>query len=1242
MDWALARIVNCEERAAPPGYFGVGWDCGGPAALTCARRLAGRASRLPRPRQTHRAGLTPAPGTPAPASPSCFPSSLLPVLALVLGALGLLATGLAEALTIPSTVRSAFITGSGTPSAQQNSSTVWSATLTPVAVIGGIGCGSKSECDTQLTDNSFTVGGQSYHFLDISVRRSGPLLVTLSTAANLALREHKFCVGSAEFDFSIFGIAPHYWTNHGLTWTVGTPVSLSISTSCAPTRQTQSTDATLSGLTASSSTSASGLFYALNIGTVASGITSYTASVANSITHAKLTPTVNDPGATVKVGKGSSLTAVASGSASGAIALGVGSNAITVEVTAEDGTTKTYTVTVTRQQAQQTTPTVSLAAAPNPVIEGFSVTVTATLSSALSSAVTIPVTVSTSGLNTAESTDVGTLTSITIASGQTTGTGTLATNQDADEDDEIFTVSLGTLPSSVTAGSPSSLQVTINDDDTGGGSSTSQHTGSSNPGGDPPPGDDNDDGGGGGGSGGGGGLPPITIGLHLSATEVEVYETGDPGTVTVALNTAPPATVTVAVASADPTTVTAAPAQLVFTPGNWAEPQPVTLMALADADDVDRESVRVRLTPRGTGSRGVPGQVTVTHREVPPIEVLLRMALKRVQEGRTVPMTVSLSAAPRRTVTVPVVAMPGTATPADYAVGPLSITFGPDETTKTVRVTAVADDLADEPDETVRLAVGPDLPAQVTAGAGAATEVTIEDRTRAAAVGQAWLSRFGRTVGGHVTDAIGDRLRGAPGQDAHVTIGGYRLPLDRPATSEPTPPRAGTGDAGSGAASNETAAATTVLTEVARMLGMGPGAATAPATPWAAQRDPRRSPGQALPTFRLREVLQGSAFRLNLGATDADAATPRLTAWGRVAGTTFEGRDGTLALNGDVLTGTVGLDGTWDRLVLGLAVAHSRGNGGYGMQLNADPARGDLEQTLTSLHPYLRYAVTDRLDVWGLVGYGWGELDLEMANGVTVETDTRLVMGAFGGRGILLAPADTGGFQLATRTDAMLTRTSSDAVANSAATDADAHRLRVILEGSRGVTWADGRSLTPTVELGVRHDWGDAETGFGLEVGGRVSYADPTLGLTVEGTVRGLLAHEADAYKEWGASGTVRLDPGATGQGLSVTLAPTWGAAASGVEGLWSRQTTQGLAPATQSAQRGRLAADVGYGFAAFGSGLLTPYAGTVLSDGADRTYRVGTRVQLPGLTLNLEGTRQAPARQPVNQGVRLQVEWGF
>ena len=196
------------------------------------------------------------------------------------------------------------------------------------------------------------------------------------------------------------------------------------------------------------------------------------------------------------------------------------------------------------------------------------------------------------------------------------------------------------------------------------------------------------------------------------------------------------------------------------------------------------------------------------------------------------------------------------------------------------------------------------------------------------------------------------------------------------------------------------------------------------------------------------------------------------------------------------------------------------------------------------------------------------------------------------------------------------------------------------------MAFAEGRSLTPTLEVGLRHDWGDAETGFGLEVGGRVQYADPRLGLTVEGTVRGLLAHEDSDYQEWGASGSLRIAPGQDGQGLSLTLAPTWGAASSGMDGLWSRQTTAGLAPqGARPSPTAQLNAEIGYGIPApFGPGLLTPYAGTVLSDGAARTYRLGTRwTAVSGLSLTLDGQRQEPAgQQPVNQGLQLQVGWGF
>jgi len=86
----------------------------------------------------------------------------------------------------------------------------------------------------------------------------------------------------------------------------------------------------------------------------------------------------------------------------------------------------------------------------------------------------------------------------------------------------------------------------------------------------------------------------------------------------------------------------------------------------------------------------------------------------------------------------------------------------------------------------------------------------------------------------------------------------------------------------------------------------------------------------------------------------------------------------------------------------------------------------------------------------------------------------------------------------------------------------------------------------------LRHDGGDGETGAGVELGGGLSFTDPSLGLMLEGQGRALLAHQGD-YKEWGVSGLVRLDPGAQGEELSLSLQPAWGEAASGVDRLWEQ-----------------------------------------------------------------------------------------
>ena len=79
-------------------------------------------------------------------------------------------------------------------------------------------------------------------------------------------------------------------------------------------------------------------------------------------------------------------------------------------------------------------------------------------------------------------------------------------------------------------------------------------------------------------------------------------------------------------------------------------------------------------------------------------------------------------------------------------------------------------------------------------------------------------------------------------------------------------------------------------------------------------------------------------------------------------------------------------------------------------------------------------------------------------------------------------------------------------MANTVETKADASRLRRVLEAGRSYAPGEDAVLTPTIELGLRHDGGDAETGTGVELDGRFSHADVGSGLTVESSARTLLA----------------------------------------------------------------------------------------------------------------------------------------
>ena len=627
--------------------------------------------------------------------------------------------------------------------------------------------------------------------------------------------------------------------------------------------------------------------------------------------------------------------------------------------------------------------------------------------------------------------------------------------------------------------------------------------------------------------------------------------------------------------------------------------------------------------------RMLPGGLSTTVRG----PVTLSVADAQAEEGtdQTIGFAVSLSRAASGTVTVDYATADGTATAGeDYSSTSGTLTFAAGETAKTVSV-PVLDDVIDEGQETFTLRLSNATGARI-ADAEATGTVSNSDPLQ-----KMWLSRFGRTVADHVVDAVAGRLS-APLAGAQVTLGGQSVDLSR------------TGDS---------AVLVDAMTGLARAFGAPGGAAASGVTAPGAWPDrhggawdsPAASGGSPVRSVTGRELLLGSSFHLALDGEGGGGGTG-LTAWGRATVGGFDGQGeaetGAMRMDGEVITGILGADAQRGRWLAGLALSVSEGEGTF--EQPEAGHRGTIESNMTSVNPYLRFEASERLSTWGLLGFGTGEMTItEAARGERGETVTRtgieMRLAAVGARGALLDAAASGGFDLAVKADAFLVETEWEKVSNERDTQAGASRLRLVLEGSRAFELSESAKLTPGLELGLRHDGGDAETGTGVEVGGSLRYADAASGLSVEARGRTLIAHEASGFEEWGASASVRLDPGAEGRGLSFSLAPTLGAASNGVDRLWSLQDARGLAPEGKFVAARSLEAQIGYGFGAFGDrGLAKPYAGLSLGEGGARTWRGGVRWTLgQSLDLGLEGSRDEAANDNDPDhgiGFRLNARW--
>ena len=998
------------------------------------------------------------------------------------------------------------------------------------------------------------------------------------------------------------------------------------------TRQApQSSNANLSSLAASSSTSAEGTYAALTLtpATFSPATTGYAATVANARTHAKLTPTVEDSGkATVTV---AGMT-VDSGSASGPISLNQGVNPITVRVTAEDGTTKDYTVTITRD-ASQATPTVSLSASPNPVDEGSPVTVTATLSAVATSTMDIPLRLTD---DTAEPEDHGMLTSITISSGSTSGTGTIATNQDTGRDDEAFTVALGALPPEVAAGTPSSVQVSIRDDDR-------PPTGPT-----PPTGGTPEDGG------------ESANGSPSVRASCAPCETGPGGEVRLTARASDPdgdrltyrwsapegsfpegsgrasarwrapfrlgrvrirvrvsdgaggsATDTVTVEVVNEVPAFGASSYAFGLRENEDGSRQAVALGAVTAEDPDGDALTYDLV-FGDRERFAVGASDGAVRYVGPGEdyesgpkrhsltVRARDPHGAEALARVVVEVTNVNEAPAAVGTIPDRTLPENGAPEAVEVG----RYFADEDGDALTYRAWSSDpriLAVE-------VVGPVLTLTPREYGSAIVTVTAEDPEGLTAeqtfgVGiddelARWTVRqtLAGMARGHMASArlmLGRRASAAgPAGGSRLTVLGRSVPLDGAAVRAATQLLAGW--AARAAEHGEGSDRLGVGSAVGpRGAGMGSG--------WPGGGNRFAGLGGVFGGFRGgMDPLRGSEFQLAVGGAPGDSGVPGRAwqVWGRGDIQTFAGAPaGVTDYEGDVRTGYVGVDRVLsERLMAGVAVSRSLGGGDW----RAAGTRGALSTRLTAAYPYVRW--TDGpTSAWAAIGGGRGSAENERQTGRTGASDVDLRLGLVEGRRQVAA---LGGVRLAARADAawaqLRTGAGEETVDGQSVT---VHQVRAGAEASRALRWDSGLSLVPFGELHVRRDGGAGAAGTGVELVAGTRLSAGRVRLDAQGRL--LALHSASGYRERGVGVTLGVGSGGR-TGLSLSVSPRWGDAATDGGTLWEEQAyRRSLRKAV--ADRWALDARGEYGVRLRGGGLLT-WFGSLSRSAYGRRFVVGGR----------------------------------
>ncbi len=606
---------------------------------------------------------------------------------------------------------------------------------------------------------------------------------------------------------------------------------------------------------------------------------------------------------------------------------------------------------------------------------------------------------------------------------------------------------------------------------------------------------------------------------------------------------------------------------------------------LSDFLDEANGSVTVTLQAANGYSLGSHPSATVTIHDDDTAGITLSVSGLRIPEiGQSAQYTLQLTSQPAAAVTV--TRIPSESTIVTFS--PSSVTFTQDNWNTPQSFTLTA-----QQEGTITLvhamtSTDPNY-AGIQSARGRLRVVVGEDWS---AVAASWQSRLARTSAGHVLDGIAERIQSTPTAGLSARLAGYRMDTGTPKEMQ---------------------------------------------SRWMQNSHSVAEPHSRAVT--VSELLPASSMSWTGTGTDGSIAS----FWAQGAVSELDGKSGETTLDGEVLTTLIGVDQTHTTGQRGLVLSHSQGEGNYQSR-----NRGEIESEQTLFTPWWSQDFNDHLTIWGALGYGTGEVTIKRNQREDLTTDTDTAFIALGSDALFQEEDHR---TLSVVTDALWLRTRSDEVAGGLELqDASAHvsKMRVGVQSDwrtsaiNGLRFAAGQTLKTRLSSALRHDGGDAESGFGIEVGGGVQWIDQGRGLNLQIQGRSLITHHDSDIKDRGLSISMGFEPSPIKRGLEWTLQQDWGTVSSGRERLLNADAI--VENASSASQR--LSAEAGYRFTV-GDGRYTarPWLGVGLNS-EDRETRLGWRLQSTigrsERTLGLKLTRHDHTGQPSEHHIQVEagVRW--